>query len=259
MTDAQLDLNLLTTVFMAVIGALMGSAFLCAAERWAAGEDWVTGRSRCTSCNKTLGALDLIPIVSFVAHGGKCAHCGSKIPSMCLWAEVAGAFFLGLLGWRFGFTPMLGMWGVFALVLMALSFTDIANRIIPNKLLLVAVVNRVVWFFVLGQPVEATLITAGVSLGVPVFLLVLVLVFEKVRGTEAMGGGDIKLLVVMALYLNWVELLVTLVVACILGLVAAKAKWGKTIAFGPALASACILAVTLLHPVVTWYSAFFGM
>lgn len=248
---------LLVVAAAAVFGAFIGSALLCAAQRWAAGQNWVTGRSHCTSCNHTLGPADLVPVFSFLARRGKCAHCGAAIPKMCLWAELASAATFGILAWRFGLSPELGMWAIFALVLLALSFTDLEKRIIPNKLLLVAAANRLVWLFALGQPILPTLSAMAISAAVPAILLVVVLAYERLRKVEAMGMGDIKLMLVMALYLNWVELLVTLVSACILGLVGAKAKLTKTIPFGPALAAGCILAVTLLHPVVQWYGSFF--
>ena len=54
---------------------------------------------------------------------------------------------------------------------------------------------------------------------VPAALLALVLAGEWLTGRELMGGGDIKLLFTLALYLTWAQLLLTLLAGCLLGLV----------------------------------------
>src|SRR3989344_367611 len=38
-----------------------------------------TGRSQCFSCGKQLGALDLVPIFSFLVLRGRCRYCGTRI------------------------------------------------------------------------------------------------------------------------------------------------------------------------------------
>ena len=43
--------------WLAVIGAAAGSFIDCAVSRWAAGEKWHTGRSRCVACGHTLGMI----------------------------------------------------------------------------------------------------------------------------------------------------------------------------------------------------------
>lgn len=71
-----------------LIGACMGSGILCCIMRQKNGESWVKGRSHCDSCGHILGFLDLIPIVSYLMHEGKCRYCGAKIPEECLIAEL---------------------------------------------------------------------------------------------------------------------------------------------------------------------------
>ena len=63
-----------------ILGLVMGSALNCLALRLAKGEKW-SGKSRsaCPACGHTLTALDLIPLVSWLALGGKCRHCKAPI------------------------------------------------------------------------------------------------------------------------------------------------------------------------------------
>lgn len=246
--------------WLAVFGAVLGSFLDCAASRWAGGDPHpFAGRSRCASCAHTLGAGDLVPVFSFLLRRGRCKYCGEKIPGECLIAELAGAAGFAALGLRFGLSPELGQWLIVAAVLLALSLTDWAARLIPDKLLVLLAANRAVWFLVLGQGVREAL-EAVKACAVPAALLALVLAMEKVLGREAMGGGDIKLLFALALYLTWAELFLTLLLGCLLGLLWAALTGGKkgtAMPFGPFLALGAVLTVCCGGPVLEWYFGLF--
>lgn len=246
--------------WLAVFGAVAGSFLDCAASRWAGGDPHpFAGRSRCGSCGRTLGAGDLVPVFSYLVRRGRCKYCGEKIPIECLIAELAGAAGFAVLGLRFGLSLELGQWLIFAVLLLALSLTDWAARIIPDKLLVLLAANRAVWFFILGQGVREAL-EAARALVVPAALLALVLVMEKLLGREAMGGGDIKLLFVLALYLGWAGLFLTLLAGCLLGLLWAALTGGKrgtAMPFGPFLALGAMLTVCYGGPVLEWYFGLF--
>nr|WP_325242745.1 prepilin peptidase [uncultured Oscillibacter sp.] len=242
--------------WLAVLGAVLGSFLDCAASRWAAGDPHpFAGRSRCSSCGHALGTRDLVPVFSFLLRRGRCRYCGAGIPAGCLAAELAGAAVFACLGARFGWTPELGQWLIWAALLLALSLTDWAKRIIPDKLLLALAANRAVWFALLGHGAREAL-EAAKALAVPAALLALVLAMEKLLGREAMGGGDVKLLAVLALYLGWAELFLTLLAGCLLGLLWAALTGGKTgtaMPFGPFLAAGAVLTVCYGGPVLDWY------
>ena len=70
-----------------LFGASLGSAWLCLLSRLETNEPWVTGRSHCDSCNHVLNAIDLIPVISYLACKGKCRYCGADIPRLVLYAE----------------------------------------------------------------------------------------------------------------------------------------------------------------------------
>lgn len=246
--------------WLALFGAVLGSFLDCAVSRWAAGEPRpLAGRSRCASCGRTLGAGDLVPVVSFLLRRGRCRYCGERIPRRCLVSELAGAAALACLGWRFGPCPELGQWLLFAALLLALSLTDWLRQIIPDRLLAALAVNRAVWFVLLGQGL-AEAAEAGKALAVPAALLALTLALERVLGREAMGGGDIKLLAALALYLDWAELVLALLTGCVLGLLWAgltRRGRGRTMPFGPFLAAGAWAAVCFGGPALAWYFGLF--
>lgn len=246
-------------IWLFVLGASLGSFLDCAVSRWTAGESWTGGRSRCVSCGHGLSARDLIPVWSFLTRRGRCRYCGARIPWECLTAELAGGLGLVCLGVHFGPSLELGQWAVWEALLLALSLTDWAARVIPDKLLLAMLANRAVWFLLLGHGLPEAL-AALKSCAIPAVLLGTVLLAEKRLGREVMGGGDLKLLFVLALYLDWGTLLLTLLAGCLLGLLwAAAARWtqGEAMPFGPFLAAGAVLTVCYGGPLLEWYFGFF--
>ena len=68
-----------------LLGACMGSFLNCMAWRIVHGESVLRGRSHCDVCGHVLTARDLVPIVSFLAHRGRCrTRCWAALP----WAAV---------------------------------------------------------------------------------------------------------------------------------------------------------------------------
>ena len=52
--------------------------------------DFVKGHSFCPSCRHQLGALDLIPLFSYIFLGGKCRYCKKKIGARDTLIELFG-------------------------------------------------------------------------------------------------------------------------------------------------------------------------
>ena len=257
--DADLLLKLYLALWLAVVGAVMGSFLCCCADRGGL----PTGRSRCDGCGHVLGAGDLIPIVSYLRFRGHCRWCGGAIPSRCLAAEVAGAALFGALGLKFGPGAELVMQLILGSLLLLLSLVDWTAHLLPDKLLLAAVGNRMVFLFVLGQPLGEVLPKMALgALSVSLPLLLLSLAMDALLNKETMGGGDIKLLFVLGLYLSWTEMLLVLFSACVLALVWAgvsgKGKAGGEIPFGPFLSAAWLLVTLFGTPCIQWYQGLLG-
>lgn len=246
--------------WLTLAGAALGSFLECAASRWAAGQPPFRGRSHCAACSHTLGPGELIPVLSFLLCRGRCRHCGVQIPRQCLLAELAGAGAFLCLGLRFGPCWELGQWLIFAGLLLALALADSARHILPDSLLLLLAANRVLWFFLLGQPLREAALAALLACAVPAVLLALVLLAERCTGRELMGGGDVKLTFALALYLSWAQLLLALLAGCLLGLLWAALS-GKNrraaLAFGPFLAAGALLTLCFGDPVLRWYFSLF--
>lgn len=257
--EPQQLLQIYLALWLALLGAALGSFLCCAADRGTL----PTGRSRCDGCGHTLGARDLIPIFSYIASRGRCRHCGGAIPTRCLTAEVVGAAGFAALGLKFGPSPELAMQLILAALLLLLSLIDWTAHILPDKLLLAAMVNRLVFLFLLREPLKETLPQMALgAFSVSLPLLLLSLVMDALLKKDTLGGGDIKLLFVLGLYLSWLEMLLLLLFACVLALLWAagpgRRRAGGEIPLGPFLAAAW-LAVTLFgEPLIRWYLSLLG-
>lgn len=242
----------------AVLGAVFGSFVTCQAERIASGKDWVKGRSHCDVCGHTLGLGDLIPIVSYVIHGGKCKYCGTKLSSKYVWSEIGMALaFVGITLKVYAFSfEILMDWG-FVCALYGLSIVDMKKYEIPNGYLIFSIAWWLVGMFLMHlEGMNVLLLLKDGLIGGFVIsgaLLLLSLVMDKVLKKESMGGGDIKLFFVVGLYLGTLNTLFTLVVACVVGLLFVFVLKKDKIPFGPAISIATYLGLTVMPYFVYWY------
>jgi len=230
----------------AILGAAIGSFLNCAAWRIARGESFVKGRSRCPSCGHPLGALDLIPVLSWLFLRGKCRYCGTKVPVRYLLTELAFAGLTVACLLRFDLTPVALRNWIFIGCLFCLALVDLESFEIPDGCLLVAA-----GAWILALPFDAdwkkTLIRGLVAAAV--FgggMLLLSLVMDRALKKDTLGGGDIKLFAVCGLYLGIAGTLFAVILACVLGLLLGalrKTKKGEPIPFGPAIALSAALVL----------------
>lgn len=249
----------------AVLGACMGSFLNCMAWRTVHGESVVRGRSHCDSCGHVLTAGDLIPVVSYIVHKGRCRWCGAKLSPRHVWGELSAAVTFTALLLRYDISLQMLEALLLACVLLACAFADLEGYIIPDRFLLAGILLRIPFFFLLpdagGQALDAAL--GGFAVGGS--LLLVVLLYEKVRKLDAMGGGDIKLLFLTGLYLGWMKNLLCLLLACVLGIVSAcvtqKRRAGQENAgllpWGPSIAAAAIVTLLWGDRVVAAYLSLF--
>lgn len=124
---------------------------------------------------------------------------------------------------------------------------------------------RIPFFFLLPDPKGQALDALLGSLAVGGGLLAVVLLYEKLRKTDAMGGGDIKLLCLTGLYLGWMKNLLCLLLACVLGIVFALVtlkrrsteRDARLIPWGPSISAAAILTLLWGDAITAAYLSLF--
>jgi leader peptidase (prepilin peptidase) / N-methyltransferase len=122
--------SLLTIVFFC-LGAMSASFAGVVAERAYTGQSWMKGRSKCNSCGRYLGPLDLVPVFSWLASSGRCRSCGSRVPvSYALFEFTLGIAFVlsyGYLGPTLALLPFL----ISLIVLTFIVMYDLRHTLVP--------------------------------------------------------------------------------------------------------------------------------
>ena len=251
----------------AVLGAVMGSFAACTAERMAAGEDFLRGRSHCDACGHVLSAGDLIPVFSWLLLGGRCRYCGAKIPVRCLMVELlSAAAFVGVV-LRYDVTLVMLQSLILTVLLLLVGLVDYDTGLIPDKLLLAIFLDFFFFApFVNGGALWRNVgrgLLSGMTAAAP--LLVLTLIMDRILKRESMGGGDIKSFFVIGLFFSCAEVLYLLILSCLFGIAFAlisKKKTGdpdnpKAFPFGPAIAAAAYLSLLTAGSAVAAYLRLF--
>ena len=89
--------RLLATVASGVVGLAIGSFLNVVVYRLPRGMSVARPPSHCPTCDTQLGALDNVPVVSWLALRGRCRHCGAPIsPRYPVIELVTGLLFAGL-------------------------------------------------------------------------------------------------------------------------------------------------------------------
>jgi leader peptidase (prepilin peptidase)/N-methyltransferase len=204
--------------------------------------------------------IDLIPIFSWLLLRGRCRHCGARIPARYFLSELFCAAITVACLFRFDLTVLCLRNWAFLCCLFLLSLVDLDVSEIPDGCHIAAVV---IWLaalpFLWSGWTDALLhVAAGVAFGAG--LLLVSLVMDRILKKESLGGGDVKLIAVIGLYLGFLPTLFALILSCFLGLgqaVASGRGRGKAFPFGPALSAAAALMLFFGDALANWYLGLF--
>ena len=126
------DILLVATAILVVMAPMTASFLQCWADRARGGSPSMPdGRSYCDSCGKTLGAIDLVPVLSWIWNRGRARCCGERLSPALLWPEAA-AFVCALWGAWVSSLPLalvsVGLvWGLQVIILMHQTRPDVAQ------------------------------------------------------------------------------------------------------------------------------------
>ena len=206
------------------IGASVGSFLNVVADRLPAGKSVLSPPSHCLKCGRRISVRDLVPVLSYVWLRGRCRGCAERIPARVIAVEVVmGALFAALylkLGWG---VPVI-VAGAGGGLLVAIAVVDLEHRLIPNRLVVPAVVVLAVlaplWpelgidrALVFEQAHLASLANS-LAAGTGAFLVFLVV---KAVYPAGMGAGDVKMAGMLGLLVGYPGIVVALWTAVVVG------------------------------------------
>ena len=255
----------MTTPLLLVLFGLFGLCFGSFANvvivRVPSDESLLRPPSKCPMCQAPIQGRDNIPVISWLLLKGRCRSCGTEIPVGYPLVEATSALLWVLAALRFDEVALAVAYALFFTVLLALSVIDLELQILPNKITLPASAASVVVLGALGlyyDAVDQWLWALAAGVGYALFLGIVLIGFELVAGKAGMGGGDVKLALLLGMwvgFLNPLLVLYALIAASVVGLVVGLGyllvrRKSMPYPFGPWLAVGAVLVILLSRPIL---------
>ena len=201
-----------------LLGLVAGSFLNVLIHRLPAGESVVSPGSRCPACTAPIRVRDNLPVVSWCWLAGRCRDCRARISVRYPLVELlTGALFV----WApEGGDPALVVSRMLLLsLLLALAVTDWERMVLPDALTLPGAALGLV---LSGPRSDLDLLSsaAGALLGAAL-LFALRALWLRFRGVEAVGLGDVKLLLLIGAFLGPSAALGAVALAAALGVLVA--------------------------------------
>ena len=277
-------------VLAGIFGALIGSFLNVVIHRVPLEESVVFPNSRCASCGAAIAFYDNIPLLSYLVLGGKCRSCKQHFSIRYPAVELLTAALFVAVAWHDGISVRLPFDLVFVSAMLALVFIDAEHMILPNVItypgIVFAVVARLaipfltrtphfddlpslingpfadmpIWVASLGGAVIGALVGGG-------SLWLMGWIWEKLRGVEAMGLGDVKMMFMVGAYLGWRLTILTIFIGVLSGSIIGVALMARQrernmqmlLPFGIFLGIGAVAALLFGSQLVGWYVGRLGI
>ncbi|MFH0892316.1 MAG: prepilin peptidase [Candidatus Falkowbacteria bacterium] len=250
-------------ILIFIFGTMIGSFLNCLIWRLHKKET-ILGRSYCPHCRQKIAWYDNIPILSFMVLRGRCRHCRQSISWQYPVVElITGILFVMSFNVNFQFSAysqysisdvlsLIKFWFILSVMIIVFIY-DLRWYLILDIVTLPACAFVFLINLALGMNWQNLLISGIIGGG---FFL---LQFAVSRG-RWIGGGDIRLGLLMGLSLGWPGIITSLTLAYFigafigLGLIAAgKKKLGSKVPMGVFLSVAAIITLFWGEGIVEWY------
>ncbi|WP_252181263.1 A24 family peptidase [Azospirillum sp. B4] len=236
-------MDIITLWTLLVAAPFIGSFLGVVVTRLPAGRSVVWGRSACDRCGHALGPADLVPVLSYLSSRGRCRYCAAPIGALHPAIELAALLPPLCLVPLMPLDPLALCAGAgLGWTLLALAWIDLRHMILPDALTLPLVVAGLLVEWALDGRFPVTrLAAAAIAYG---GLVLLEILYRRLRGRDGIGRGDAKLLAAGGAWLGPAAVPHVLLIAALASLAALAAlrlagrRVGSDTAlpFGPGLA-----------------------
>lgn len=242
------------TIVVLAVGLILGSFLNVCIHRLPLGESVVHPGSRCPRCGAPVRAWHNVPILSWLFLRGRCASCAAPIAARYPAVEALTGLLAVALWKGLGPSSAFVVAAVFTPMMIVLFFTDFDHQLLPDLVTLpgFGLGLALAWSNpFLGEPgwprIVASLTGAALGSGI---LWGIGEIYSRLRGVEAMGFGDVKMMALVGAFTGPAGVAVTLFAASVVGAVVGLALIplkGKTLQntlpFGCFLAPAALAAL----------------
>lgn len=275
-------------VIVGAFGAIIGSFLNVVIHRLPREESVVLPSSRCPACGAAIAFYDNVPVLSYLMLGGRCRSCKTHISARYPAVEALTALLWIAVAWHDGLTFALPFDLIFVTAITALIFIDAEHMILPNAItypgIAFSLIARVALPYLMGRPYfdDLDMLLDGMLAGMPIWAASLVgaligalagggslwlmgWAWEKLRGIEAMGLGDVKMMFMVGAYLGWRLTILNIFLGVFSGSIigiALMLRQGKRnlqllLPFGVFLGIGAITALLVGRNIVEWYAGQF--
>lgn len=268
-----MDNAILLIVLAAVLGLVVGSMVNAFVLRTKHGVPLMSG-NKCIRCVEPIAWYDAIPVLSYFALRGRCRRCTAAIEWQYPAVEAAMAILFAVFAARVVFRIAIPsfidvldaheMWLLFArdaamsALLVIIFLYDFRFSVIPDRFSVPAIVVAVLMNIALGANPWAMLL-GGLVLGA--FFSVQFLV----SGGKWIGGGDIRMGLMMGfllgLPLGMLALFIAYVGGAVAGVILLAGKHrtlSSHVPFGTFLAGGTVIALVAGPAILSWYVGLFS-
>lgn len=239
--------------FVFIFGLIIGSFLNCLIWRLHKKES-LMNRSYCPKCGKQIAWHDNIPVLSFIMLFGKCRHCKKRI----LWQYPAVELATGLLfaaAYYFNpeFTVRLARDLFLISVMIVIFIYDLRWYLILDIITLPACLIMLILNLIIGFNLWNLLISG--IIGSSFFLLQ----FAISKG-KWIGGGDIRMGLLMGLSLGWPGALAAIIISYFIGsaigiglILARRKEFDSRVPLGVFLAAGSVIVLFWQERILNWY------
>ena len=206
------------------LGMVIGSFLNVVIYRLPLNQSVIKPGSHCPKCKCAIAWHQNIPLLSYSLLRGRCANCKTQIPLRYPLVElITGVlFFLAFKGIEpnlFSIVSQVRIW-IFISICVAVTFIDLDHRIIPDELSLGGwVLGAATAFWDFRYPPLHLVIA---SLGGFGFFFLFAVIYEKITGRVGLGGGDIKFMGTIGIFLGlggiWAALIISSIIGSVVGI-----------------------------------------
>lgn len=208
----------------------------------------VAPRSACPFCGHAIGALENIPVLSYLALGGKCKGCKARISPRYPLVELLTGAMTAAIAWQLGYGGSAVAAWLFAWALIALTFIDFDTQLLPDDITLPLLWGGLLFNLSHGFTDLHSAVVGAIAGYLSLWSVYWA--FKLVTGKEGMGYGDFKLLAAIGAWFGWQLLPAVILLSSVAGSVVGialmlLARHGRNVPmpFGPYLAMGGIAAL----------------
>ncbi len=222
-------LHHLILIYLSLFGLVLGSFIALASLRIPLGESIILPRSHCRHCGGQLRWFENIPLFGFLFLRGKCRHCQKKISWRYPVIEVGTLVVILLAYFQLQTWPRFFLYlFLFLIPVLLLIIIDWENFLLPDAITLPGIIFGFVAhftdrkFLLISQHVPSTfsilLESFFGALAGGLTLWILAIVYQKLRGREGMGGGDIKFAMMLGAFFGYQGIFFIFLFSSVLGI-----------------------------------------